>query len=1079
MESQEVTAGRRDRHLRSISVVLVWAGATLAIAGGLLPEALLLVVATVVTVALAAEQDRSGRLLAAVLAAAGISGAVIASAGRLTPVTGLITVLSIAGAAEYLATRTAHRARALHQAQAKARLLQDIIDTAPSMIFVKNRQSRLTFVNETVRQFIGRSDAELLGCSDEAFGCSAEATSAFQASDRHALESVQPVHYPAEILEDHHGIAHWFESIKVALPDDGGDASILVIGTDVTDRVRTEQLTRTGGQLLEALAEATAVLLAEPSLDTGISSALHYIGEAIQVDRIEVFKNSPIANAGRLGATRRYVWPPFSTSAERGTAAWEQLSYEPAFSNWLAQFRAGQPIVGRVSQLDAAARAILSNQGIHATYALPIYAASELWGFVAFQNYQDAQTIPEALHPALGTLANSLGAAIAQHDARQAVLRQEQAMRTMLDVLPSLVVLKEPDGRIRFVNQALADFLKLPRDEIIGRRDTDIYPQQAADDPGRNDDQHVITEQAEVVYNLRPVRDPSGINYWYHTVKRPLFDQVTGERLILSVSTNVSELKQAEEALEAERSRLRVLIDNLPDLIYIKDRQSRYVTANAAHLALLGAGNAADIVGRRDHDFFSHDSSEPFYREEQGIMASNTAVLERVEEINVDTPDRRRWVLASKIPLTDSQGAVTGLIVISRDITTLKQSEEALRAAKETAEAATAAKSAFLATMSHEIRTPMNAVIAMTGLLQDTKLTPEQADFVNTIRVGGESLLAVINDILDFSKIEAGKLELEAHPFNLVELAEETMHLLAPRASQKLLNLRLSLGDDVPAWVTGDAARLRQILLNLLNNAVKFTASGEVNLSIAASGNRQQRRLHFAVQDTGIGIPAERMNRLFQSFSQVDSSTTRRFGGTGLGLAICKRLVELMDGTIAVESEPGVGSTFTFDIVMADAEPEQSPRPGLSSLQMPAATADGALPLRILLAEDNTINQKVALRVLERLGHSASVVDDGLQAVIAAGLQRYDVILMDVHMPEMNGLDATRRIRAETPPERQPYIIALTADAAEGYEQRCIESGMDAFVVKPIRIDELAAALVKAREQITLVAASAGIEEPR
>ncbi len=665
----------------------------------------------------------------------------------------------------------------------------------------------------------------------------------------------------------------------------------------------------------------------------------------------------------------------------------------------------------------------------------------------------------------------------------------------------------------------------------------------------------------------------------------------------------VAEQGRAEESLRTQQAFVRTVIDAVPAPVFVRDGQGRYLLANEAMVRATGVP-LPELIGRRPDEFPGNARASAITGELVPV-GTDRAVS---EERSVDADGRTRWLEVTTRALVRPDGARWTLGIAS-DVTERKIAELALVRAKETADASNEAKGDFLARMSHEIRTPMNAVIGMTNLLLGTTLDAQQRDFAETVRHSGESLLSVINDILDFSKIEAGELHMETLDFDLVETLEDSLELLAERAHGKGIELILSLADGLPTKLRGDPGRLRQVLLNLVGNAVKFTDQGEVVVAVShIAVGRDTGDLRVEVRDTGIGLSAAAQANLFQPFFQPDSAANRRYGGTGLGLVISKRLVELMGGEIGLESAPGKGSTFWFtvrlkrreepapqasrwpllagarvlvavgspsarrvlveqlrtwgmaihgqsgtgagalallgrdsgsagicDIVVTDTrledmegadlaraireqhrseglpvvllaevgqrlEPSELEAAGIAAwLSKPAKhdllgdrlsallrSADGPIPtsetlleprtgspkaveaepvlprdLRVLLAEDNPTNQKLAVHFLQRLGLTPDIATNGLEVLSAFERQHYDLVLMDCHMPEMDGYEATRRLRQDRRLSGDVRIVALTAAAMTGDRDRCLAAGMDDYLTKPLRLEDLRLTLVR------------------
>ncbi|MHB8898965.1 MAG: response regulator [Thermoguttaceae bacterium] len=778
--------------------------------------------------------------------------------------------------------------------------------------------------------------------------------------------------------------------------------------------------------------------------------------------------------------------------------------------------------------------------------------------------------------------------------ANEELKHERYLLHTLMDNLPHSIYFKDAQSRFLRINRALANWFGLADlDAARGKTDLDFFAAEHA--------RQALADEQEILRTGRPILDKEekemwsdGRVTWAATTKMPLYSD-TGEIVgTFGISGDITAQKQAQEALRTSETKFRTLYDSSRDAIMMVIPDKGFVSGNPAALALYGCRDEAEFTSLAPADLSPEHQPDGSLSSAKARQMMATA-LEQGSHFFEWTHRRRdgREFFASVLLTRMELEGRPILQATVRDITEEKRSAEALRAAKEAAEAANRAKSTFLANMSHEIRTPLNGILGMTELVLETALSPHQRDFLNTVKDSGEALLGVINDVLDFSRIEAGKLVLDRVPFELREVLGDTMKSLALRAHTQALELACHVAADVPAFVRGDPSRVRQIMVNLVGNALKFTEQGEVVLDVEVqSRDDRQVMLHFSVRDTGIGIPVEKQSTVFQAFEQVDGTLTRRHGGSGLGLAICSRLVGQMGGRIWLESRVNQGSVFhlcvpfevaegeatanrradlasihglqalvvddnatnrqilgemlgswgmnttvvsgareglerlreaqragkPFRIVLSDAhmpdvdgfmfaeqirqEPNISrpviivltsgDRPddalgcqerGISAYLLkpvkqselfdamvraleitshdepaaaPAAQPRHFAACRILLAEDSLVNQKLAVALLERQGHRVTVAGTGRDAVAAMESHAFDLVLMDVQMPEMDGLEATARIRAcEKGTGRHVPIIAMTAHALKGDRELCLAAGMDDYLSKPIRTQEL------------------------
>ncbi len=1037
---------------------------------------------------------------------------------------------------------------ALRESQAR---FTAFMDNNPAVAFMKDENGRFVYINQSFARLFNTSAQQVIGKTDTELWPEDVARQVME-NDRLVLTTNRP----SELMErvpTPDGSAQYWLSCKFPIREASGRTFLGGVAIDITERKQAEEALRQADQRYQRIFESAVTGIYQTTIEGQYITANPMLARTLGFESLEEMMREvdDLSRQFYVDASRRDEFSRLIREHGVVTGFESEVYRRDGSVIWVSEH----------------AVAIRDTEG----------------AIVAYQ----------------GTMIDITE----RKRAEEALQESEERFRSVAQSANDAIIAADSKGNILSWNNGARKIFGYTEEEALAQPLTILMPEKYRGMHTAGIARHVATGEEHVIgstVELTGLRKDGSefpielsLSAW----------KIGQENFYSSIVRDITERKHAEQALALESNLMQALMDNIPDAIYFKDTQSRFLRASK-FVHLQGIESPDEAIGKTDFDFFPEENARVFYEEEQQIVRTGQPVIDK-EQKEIFPDGTACWVLSTKVPIFDAEGKVTGIIGAARDITERKRIEEELERTRDAALESARLKSEFLANMSHEIRTPMNGVIGMTGLLLDTELNDEQQDYAETIRSSADSLLTVINDILDFSKIEAGKLQFETIDFDLHNAVEGSVELLAERAYAKGIELASLVDDDVPEGLRGDPGRLRQVLTNLLGNAVKFTERGEVVLRVTKEQESDSHvTARFSISDTGIGISKQAQRNLFQAFVQADGSTTRKYGGTGLGLAISKQLVEMMNGEIGIESEEGRGSTFWFTarfekqpvpvlyappdkahlegrrvLIVDDNETnrkilnhqaaswgmivdevesgaaaierlrtaarEGAPynlaildlmMPGMDGFELArhikqdaeiapvklvlltsfgqrghATTAreagiaayltkpvrqsqlfdclavimsevSGAVELsaqalnkivtrhtikeakaqsriRILVAEDNPVNQKVALRQLEKLGYAADMVANGREAIDALDAIPYHIVLMDCQMPEMDGYEATAAIRRREGSARHTIIIAMTANAMQGDREKCLAAGMDDYVGKPVKPDELQHAL--------------------
>jgi len=1085
---------------------------------------------------------------------------------------------------------------ARRRAEEQLRMLSQAVEQSPSCVVITDPRSSIEYVNAAFTRVTGYTADEVIGKNPRILKSGETPSEVYEVLWKTITSGRE---WRGEFLNrKKSGELYWESaSIQPVRDADGTIAHFLALKADITKRKLAEAFRAVQFSVTRVLAEAGTLQVAVPQILQTVCENLGWDegGFWIQSD------DSLLHCAGMWHGADA-VLDKFETASLEATFAPGDILPGQVWST-------GEPVwIPEVADDESfVRRAIAIQHGLHSACGFPLVYENEVLGVIEFLS-RHVRPLDEDLIQAMKDLGRQVGLFVRRVRAEEQLRESNETLGSLISASPVAIMTVNPTGEVMMWNPAAEEIFGWKEAEVIGQY-LPIIPKAKHEEYRALREQVLHGNAFTGVEVQRRRKDGALIDVSVSTA--PIRDAGGNVASIMAVMADITERKRMEEALRVNERRYRTLFENAHIGVYRTTPDGEILDANPALIRMLGYSSFEELAARN----LETEQFEASYPRAQFKEA-----MTRDREVRgLEAAWRRRdgeviYVRENAKAILNEEGVVTYFEGTVEDITKRKQVEEALEKAKAAAEAASRAKSEFLAIMSHEIRTPMNGIIGMTELALDTDLTPEQREYLSMVRESSETLLTLINDILDFSRIEAGKLDLEVTEFDLQDALSSTMKALALRAHQKGLELACRVPPEIPSVLLGDPGRLRQILINLVGNAIKFTERGEVVLSVEADPLSDDHvDLHFAVMDTGVGIPKEKQALIFEAFAQADSSMTRRYGGTGLGLAISTRLVEMMGGRIWVESQVGEGSAFHFTArfgrrksVARPAVPHDTSRlrdlptlvvddnptnrrildamlkhwqmqptladggeSGLAAMRLakesgrtfPLVIVDSQMPdmdgftliarmkedptlagatimmltsagqrgdaarcrklgvaaylikpirqsdlleailtaleerssgraqpslitrhslrearhrLRILVAEDNVVNQEFILRLLEKRGHTPAVAHNGRETLDALEKSPYDLILMDVRMPELDGFEATAQIRERERSTGQHIpIIAMTAHAMKGDRERCLAAGMDAYIAKPVHVHELLTTIE------SLMPESCGLEESR